>query len=1059
MPGEGRPRGGDWDTGYVRVGKDKLIIFANIGVAGRTGHDFANAYNETTKIFTWFGKPGTRSSQPTFQNLISGGLTSYIFARWNNNPPFTFLGNGIIKEYFNNCLTFNSKGVAKPTIKVIFECALKEHTINTQVGKNDKNIFLEDQKQKIDFNTTKYSQKNENSNITDQLLKNINPFQISKNLKISNLVIRREKQNLERRLDPNKNGPFFGQHIFFCGDFSIPLYSLSLIAADYGYKIINNLDQNVNLIVKGKNYETKVTDDIREKLSFFNDKVLNSQEKYLLTEFDFLVHIDPETTNKDIQYFMNIKENSAKEKRLSSAEAEPSQKISHEDKKKIQENLSDISQNIITHDRQAEKFKKKILTEYQKEKTNTKNIRETIFSKKLSELAFSKRVINFVNDNNLVFIGDLVEMTEKDLLSYPKFGHESLYEIKNILSNLHLSLGMDTKNWDLSSLDFEPEDKKQFFSSNNTQDSIFNDYLNLPLNFFNFSTRVENFYKTNLMLNIVDIVSFSRADYLAVESLGHSSIREIEDFINCFSLNFEQDISNWTKKVLKPNKIRELISNILENDLNESKGRFFNKVLERHKIKLSSFKEELEHFISGSMLNDREKKYIYAKHNISDENLNTLQSIAENPEQYGQEEIVTRERVRQILSKANRKLKKTSEIYNFYNWEKALEKYEHQFPITVLEFLNELGFKTSDWKSNYINAVKFALEILPKTYKFQLNLFERARYFDIFGGSFDFKRVENVMRKLDADCSYIKVSDLAEKLKLDMMLVTKVVAVHEMYEFLDDKKNYYWRKKVIHEKREWIRGNPFFGAIQKIFSVTSEIKLNELGAFIKNYRVFNQELPDTLLKSLILKSGFLIIDNGNVKVKEGYKSGTFLASRELDLIDLMISFGEQIIDTKTLFQLLAKKGLDVNNGNGLVGGTPLMHNMMRGNWRNRGYYKFICDPKNINLDKRNLDLENEELPGGDIEIIFKLTPRNILSGRLDKSSKRVPDGQFKMNNPTLNYTHLLSVKDGIISNLRKLFLDLRIEKGMSMRLYTDNIYEEGIFFEILTNNLAEKSVQ
>ena len=64
-----------------------------------------------------------------------------------------------------------------------------------------------------------------------------------------------------------------------------------------------------------------------------------------------------------------------------------------------------------------------------------------------------------------------------------------------------------------------------------------------------------------------------------------------------------------------------------------------------------------------------------------------------------------------------------------------------------------------------------------------------------------------------------------------------------------------------------------------------------------------------------------------------------------------------------------------------------------------------------------------------------------------------------MNNPTLNYTHLLSVKDGIISNLRKLFLDLRIEKGMSIRLYTDNIYEEDIFFEILSNNLAEKSVQ
>ncbi len=33
LPETGRPAGGDWDTGYVRV-DDKLIIFMNIGVSG-----------------------------------------------------------------------------------------------------------------------------------------------------------------------------------------------------------------------------------------------------------------------------------------------------------------------------------------------------------------------------------------------------------------------------------------------------------------------------------------------------------------------------------------------------------------------------------------------------------------------------------------------------------------------------------------------------------------------------------------------------------------------------------------------------------------------------------------------------------------------------------------------------------------------------------------------------------------------------------------------------------------------------------------------------------------
>ena len=41
------PQGGDWTTGYARIGTD-LYIFMNIGVPGRTGHNFDNHYDENT---------------------------------------------------------------------------------------------------------------------------------------------------------------------------------------------------------------------------------------------------------------------------------------------------------------------------------------------------------------------------------------------------------------------------------------------------------------------------------------------------------------------------------------------------------------------------------------------------------------------------------------------------------------------------------------------------------------------------------------------------------------------------------------------------------------------------------------------------------------------------------------------------------------------------------------------------------------------------------------------------------------------------------------------------
>ena len=47
-----RPTGGNWDTGYTREGRF-LIVFMNIDTESRTGHDFANEYNEedeTTEV-------------------------------------------------------------------------------------------------------------------------------------------------------------------------------------------------------------------------------------------------------------------------------------------------------------------------------------------------------------------------------------------------------------------------------------------------------------------------------------------------------------------------------------------------------------------------------------------------------------------------------------------------------------------------------------------------------------------------------------------------------------------------------------------------------------------------------------------------------------------------------------------------------------------------------------------------------------------------------------------------------------------------------------------------
>ena len=72
-PKKGSEGTGNWYTGYVRP-KDTndLIVFMNIGVAGRTGHDFPNKvkYESSENIITWHGKPGSHSKQETFKMIL-----------------------------------------------------------------------------------------------------------------------------------------------------------------------------------------------------------------------------------------------------------------------------------------------------------------------------------------------------------------------------------------------------------------------------------------------------------------------------------------------------------------------------------------------------------------------------------------------------------------------------------------------------------------------------------------------------------------------------------------------------------------------------------------------------------------------------------------------------------------------------------------------------------------------------------------------------------------------------------------------------------------------------
>jgi len=67
--------------------------------------------------------------------------------------------------------------------------------------------------------------------------------------------------------------------------------------------------------------------------------------------------------------------------------------------------------------------------------------------RKVDELELSVRSANCLKNDNIIYIGDLVQKSEQEMLRTPNFGRKSLNEIKEVLANMGLSLGMTVPGW------------------------------------------------------------------------------------------------------------------------------------------------------------------------------------------------------------------------------------------------------------------------------------------------------------------------------------------------------------------------------------------------------------------------------------------------------------------------------------------------------------------------------------------------------------------------------------------------------------------------------------
>lgn len=95
-----------------------------------------------------------------------------------------------------------------------------------------------------------------------------------------------------------------------------------------------------------------------------------------------------------------------------------------------------------------------------KSKTSDGSGIDPILMRSVDDLELTVRSANCLKAESIYYIGDLIQRTEVELLKTPNLGKKSLTEIKDVLAEHGLSLGMKLENWPPPNLGRDQDDEK-----------------------------------------------------------------------------------------------------------------------------------------------------------------------------------------------------------------------------------------------------------------------------------------------------------------------------------------------------------------------------------------------------------------------------------------------------------------------------------------------------------------------------------------------------------------------------------------------------------------------
>ncbi|MBE0534646.1 MAG: tetratricopeptide repeat protein [Phycisphaerae bacterium] len=166
---------------------------------------------------------------------------------------------------------------------------------------------------------------------------------------------------------------------------------------------------------------------------------------------------------------------------------------------------------------------------YDEEKERRKDKRAKILEIPITDFELSVRSRNCLKKMNLLTLGDLLKVTEAELLSYKNFGETSLVEIKQILDSKGLSLGMALEDAGAA-----------VGSESATVQGASEDLLRKTVEEMELSVRSRRALTRLGVKTILDLIQKTEAELLGCKNFGVTSLNEIKDRLTSYGLSLRK---------------------------------------------------------------------------------------------------------------------------------------------------------------------------------------------------------------------------------------------------------------------------------------------------------------------------------------------------------------------------------------------------------------------------------------------------------------------------------------------------------------------------------------